>query len=223
MNNTINDMAQDNNFVKKWSWSAFLGTWVFCFANKQYKLGVKFLLFFLVLNFLSYAPWLGITSFATIGSAGSTLRLVFLGFSIWLGIRGQEIVWKSGVWQTQERFLTKQKFAGKLVVVYIIALLVISAVSFGLVLKPYIQNPELFDQKIMSEALTEARKSSPDINTVEFEGGYKIGIKDGQNIEVQKSFVGNQSGSYQNGYRYGYTVSCAAKNNQDVCLKKLLE
>ncbi len=223
MDNVSNNPIQDNTFIKKWSWSAFLGTWVFCFANKQYKLGVKFLLFFLVLNFLSYAPWLGVTSFATIGSAGSTLRLVFLGFSVWLGIRGQEIVWKSGVWKTQEEFLRKQKFARKLVVVYFIALLVISLVSFGLVLKPYIQNPELINQKIMSEALVEARKSNQDLNTTEFEGGYKIGIQDGQNIETQKSFVANQSRSYQDGYRYGYTVSCAAKNTQDICLKKLLQ
>lgn len=73
MDNPINIPAQNNDFIKKWSWSAFLGTWVFCFANKQYKLGTKFLLFFLVLNFLLYAPWLGITNFSTIGSAGDTL------------------------------------------------------------------------------------------------------------------------------------------------------
>jgi hypothetical protein len=200
-----------------------LGTWVFCFANKQYKLGTKFLLFFLVLNFLLYAPWLGITNFSTIGSAGDTLRLVFLGFSIWLGIRGQEIVWKSGVWQTQEEFMRKQKFAAKLVAVYFITLLVISLVSFGLLLKPYIQNPELIDQKIMSEALIEARKTNPDINTTEFESGYKMGINNGQNIEAQKTFVANQSSSYQNGYRYGYIISCVKKNTQEVCLKKILE
>lgn len=223
MDNPTSVPAQNNDFIKEWSWSAFLGTWVFCFANRQYKLGTKFFLFFLVLNFLSYAPWLGITSFSAIGSAGGTLRLVFLGFSIWLGIKGQEIVWKSGVWQTQEEFVRKQKFTAKLVAVYFIALLAISLVSFGLLLKPYIQNPELMDQKIMSEALTEARKSNSDTNTTEFESGYKIGVNDGRNIEAQKTFVANQSSSYQNGYRYGYTVSCAKENTQEICLKKLLE
>ena len=157
METPLNTPVQNIDFIRKWSWSAFLGTWVFLFANKQYKLGVKFLLFFLVINFLSYAPWLGITSFAAIGSASSTLRLVFLGCSVWLGIRGQEIVWKSGVWQNQEEFLRKQKFAGKLVALYFIALLVVSLVAFGLILKPYIDNPNLVDQKVMSEALIKAQ------------------------------------------------------------------
>lgn len=215
--------VQNNNFIKKWSWSAFLGTWLFLFANKQYKLGVKFFLFFLVLNFLFYAPWLDITNFATIGSSAKTLQLVFLGVSIWLGIQGQEIVWKSGVWKTQEEFLRKQKFAGKLIVIYFIVFTAISIFSFILVFKPYIEDPILLDQKVMSEALMIVQKRNKNIDTIEFENGYHLGIKDGQNIEVKKSFIADQSSSYQEGYRSGYAISCAEKYNQTSCFKKLLE
>lgn len=89
--------------------------------------------------------------------------------------------------------------------------------------KPYLENPELFDQAIMTQALTEARNNNPNINTAEFETGYQVGVQDGQNIESIKSLTADKSESHQAGYQYGYAIACMKNNDQATCVKKFLE
>lgn len=221
---TQSQPQKSNKPADKWSFAAFFGTWVWLFVNKQTKLGIKFLLFWIVLIFLNTAPWLGIARFVDISSETQALQLVWLGVSVWLGIKGRDIVWQSGVWQTPEIYEQQQKRASKWVVGYGVFLLVASPVFFGFILKPYIDNPGLLDERIREEMLQEARSGNPSLNTTEFNEGYSAGVSDGAITNMTPKTNATKTSSYQDGYRYGYMVSCIKEHNDEVyCLKQTLQ
>lgn len=92
----------DHKYIKGWSWGAFFGSWIFLFVNKQKKLGWKILGLFILIQLIRNVPM-----FATLGQIGGTLGLVYFGISVWLGVRGREIVWGSGIYASVEEFQKK--------------------------------------------------------------------------------------------------------------------
>ncbi|MBB5608434.1 MULTISPECIES: hypothetical protein [unclassified Janthinobacterium] len=65
--------------IAGWSWGAFLLNWVWAIGNRT---------------------WIGLFSL---------LPYVGFGFAIWLGIKGREMAWKNGQWQSVEHFNRVQK------------------------------------------------------------------------------------------------------------------
>lgn len=208
---------QDSKFIKGWSCGAFFGSWIFLFVNKQKKLGWKILGLFILIQLIRNVPM-----FATLGQIGGTLGLVYFGISVWLGVRGREIVWGSGVYASVEEFQKKQSLVTKLNIMYIIALIALGGYLLFSTFGQYVKNPALLDQQIMQQALVKAKTSHPDINDSEFEQGYKKGMGEGK-TDILPSFVADQTSSYQTGYMSGYIVACMEiHNDQMLCMKKIL-
>jgi len=65
--------------VKGWSWGAFLLNWIWAIGNRTW------------IGLLSLIPYIGIL------------------FAIWLGIKGREMAWKNGEWQSVEHFNRVQR------------------------------------------------------------------------------------------------------------------
>lgn len=213
----------EEKYIKGWSWGAFFGSWVFLFINKQYKLGWKILIVFIVNMFLQFAPWLEVMSLKDIDTYSSGLKIVYLGVGIWLGVRGREMVWKSGVYASVVEFQQKQKLVTKINILVIVMTMVASVFLMFSLVKPYMGNPELLDQKVMQEALISAKGNDSSLNDDEFKQGYQKGMTDSRNTAGATSFVADKTSSYRLGYQYGYMVYCMkALNNQSVCLKKVM-
>ena len=209
---------KDDKYIKGWSWGAFFGSWIFLFVNKQKKLGWKILALFVFIQLFNYVPIIA----AQANGFGKTLGIIYLGVGIWLGIRGREMVWKSGVYSSVEEFQKKQSLVTKLTVAYIIVMISLSIYSFVSIAGKYISHPEILDQQVMEQALIKAKSSNSNINDSEFRQGYQKGMTDGK-ADVAQSFTADQTSSYQDGYRYGYGVACMTiHNDQTICLKKLL-
>jgi hypothetical protein len=212
----------DSKNIGKWSTSAFFGTWVWLYYHKQNGLATKIFLFWLALFFINILPWITSTSLMGIASHLQTLQYVYLGVSIWLGIKGREIVWNSGVYQSVALFEEKQEIVVKWVVAYVLAFLIGSIVITGIVMKPYIDDPALMDQRIREEVYQEARAGNSALNGPEFYQGYDIGLEDGK-ISGDPKVNPTKSSSYKEGYRYGYMVSCMKESNsEEICVKKVL-
>lgn len=216
------ESLEEDKYIKGWSWGGFFGSWIFLFINKQTKLASKIFFLFLFVNFVRYAPWMNIISLQEANTYGNMLNMIYFGLSIWVGIRGREMVWKSGVFASVADFKLKQKLVTKLNILFIICMIIISmflTISFA---KPYIDNPELLDQKIMQGAFSEARSGNSNLDEGEFNIGYIQGIKDGTSTTTT-SFIADKTSSYQSGYRYGYMVSCMKVfNNQSLCVEKAI-
>lgn len=65
--------------IKGWSWGAFLLNWIWAVGNRTW------------IGLLALIPYVG------------------LGVAIWLGIKGREMAWKNGQWQSVEHFNRVQK------------------------------------------------------------------------------------------------------------------
>ncbi len=213
----------EEKYIKGWSWGGFFGSWIFLFINKQTKLASKILFLFFVVNFVRYAPWMNIISIQSANEYGNALNLVYFGLSIWIGLKGREMVWNSGIYTSIADFQLKQKLVSKLNVVFIISMMVVSTMLTLSFAKPYINNPELLDQKIMQGAFEEARSNNLNLDEGEFNTGYTQGMTDGKNTATSSSFISDKTTAYQSGYRYGYMVSCMkVTNNQSVCAEKVI-
>lgn len=210
----------EDKYIKGFSWGAFFGSWVFLFVNKQNKLAWKFLVVFIVNMFLQFAPWLNISD---IGTWSGPMGIIYLGLAIWLGVRGREIVWKTGVFSTVGDFQLKQKLVTKINIFVIIVTVVLSGFMMYSLVKPYVGNPELMDQKVMQGVLASAKSSHSTLNDSEFEQGYQAGRIDGENIKLTTSFISDKTSSYQLGYQYGFAVYCTKITNDNVmCMKKVM-
>lgn len=228
----INQTQQPAQPSRKWSFAAFFGTWVWLFANKQTKMGTAFLLFWIVLVFLNIAPLVGINmaEFIYVPSATQVLHLAWFGFSIWLGIRGREIVWKSGVWQTAEIYEQQQKKAGWWVVAYFVTLLLLGVLLVGFLAKSFIDsaksyadNPELLENRAREEMLQDARIGNPGLDEAEFNEGYASGMADGAVFEATAKLNPAKTSSYQEGYWYGYMISCMNEHDNEIyCLEQAM-
>lgn len=222
MSSPENNPVPVSSNISKWSTAAFFGTWVWLFYHKQNKMATKFFLFWLALFFINLLPWITSTSLADIASNLQTLQIVYLGFSIWLGIKGREIVWNSGVYQSVDAFKEGQKNVVKWVVGYVMIFFIGSLIIMGLVMKPYIDDPSLLDQRIREEVYQEAQSNNSSLNATEFYQGYDTGLAEGitnDNPKVNPT----KTSSYREGYRYGYMISCIRKyDNEAVCLEKAL-
>ena len=209
---------QDDKYVKGWSWGAFFGSWIFLFVNKQKKWGWKILALFIFIQLCNYVPVVSVAA----NGFGRTLGIIYLGVCIWLGVRGREMVWKSGVYSSVEQFRAKQSLVTKLNVVFIIVTIGLSIYSFVSLVGPAINHPELIDQQIMQQALLKEKSTTPNVNDADFEQGYNKGLADGK-AKVARSFTADQTTSYQDGYSYGYGVACMKiYNNQALCINKML-
>lgn len=89
-NETLELANQLPDKLKKFNWGAFLLTWIWGLGNKTY---IALLVFPLAL--LGVIPVLG--------------YVAQLAFSIWLGIKGNELAWKNKEWQSIEHFNKIQK------------------------------------------------------------------------------------------------------------------
>ncbi len=87
-------------FIKKWSWGAFFGGFIWVLGNRMYKWAIGMLI-------LALIPVLG--------------GLVLFGLSIYLGIKGREIAWAKG-WASLEEFKKRQKVMAWVILVVIILL-----------------------------------------------------------------------------------------------------
>ena len=65
--------------IKGWSWGAFLLNWIWAVGNRTW------------IGLLALIPYVG------------------FGVAIWLGIKGREMAWKNGQWQSVEHFNRVQK------------------------------------------------------------------------------------------------------------------
>ncbi len=214
---------EEEKYIKGWSWGGFFGSWIFLFINKQTKLASKILFLFLVVNFVRYAPWMGIISIQAADEYGNALNLVYFGLTIWIAIKGREIVWNSGIYTSVADFQLKQKLVSKLNVLFIICMAIVSILLTLSFAKPYINNPELLEQKLMQGAFEEARSNNHNLDENEFNTGYIQGITDGKDTATSSSFIADKTTDYQSGYRYGYMVSCMnVTNNQNICAEKVI-
>jgi len=133
------------------------------------------------------------------------------------------MVWKSGVFATIGDFKLKQKLVTKINILVITGTIIGSGfVMFSLV-KPYIGNPDLIDQKVMQSALSDAKSGHSDLNDTEFTEGYQKGRIDGEDVKLVTSFIADKTNSYKLGYKYGFVVYCMKiTNNQSQCVKKIM-
>lgn len=213
----------EDKYIKGWSWGAFFGSWVFLFINKQTKLAWKILVVFIVNIFLQFAPWLDVMSLKDIDTYSSALKIVYLGIGIWLGIRGREMVWKSGTYASVQEFQLKQKLVTKINILVIVVTMIGSGFMMYSLVKPYMANPELVDQKVMQEAFADARTRNTNLNDAEFMQGYQAGRIDGENVKLTTSFIADKTSSYQMGYQYGFVVYCMKITNDNAsCVKKIM-
>lgn len=218
-----NQSPTDASFYGKWSFAAFFGTWVWLFINKQKKMGAKFFFFWLALIFANAAPWLGIAHFSDISSTTQGLQLVWFGFSVWLGVKGREIVWKSGVWDTPEIFEQQQKKANTWVTVYVVTFMVASFLAAGMLFQPYIDDPKLLEGRVKAEILQKAQSSDPTLDVGEFDEGYAAGIADGALAGGTAKVSAEKTKSYRTGYNNGFAVSCMRiQKNDAICVKQIL-
>jgi hypothetical protein len=214
----------DEKYIKGWSWGGFFGHWVFLFVHKQKNYGWRVLLMYVISFILGIIPFTGLPV-PTSGISGlrSLVGIIILGIILWLGIRGREIVWKSGVYSTVEDMKKRQKLATKLTIAYILAFLIIYMGIIFTVAKKYVGHPELIDQQIMQQALTNAKSKDPNLVETDFKDGYSAGKVDGPGTSTTPTFIQDKDKSFQEGYTYGYGVSCMQKyNDKMTCTKNLL-
>jgi len=210
---------KDEKYIRGWSWGAFFGSWIFLFVNKQHKLGLKFLALAIITGLFNNIPILILHSKGFRG----LLALISLGLTIWLAIRGREIVWKSGVYSSVEEFRKKQSLVTKLILaLFIIMITFIFFTATSSTLRN-IRNPEPTNEQIMKKALSAAIVDNGHIEEIEFTQGYEAGMIDGK-TNTSTSFISNQTSSYQIGYQYGFQVACVQiYDNNEFCLRRLSE
>lgn len=113
----------NNNFVKKelpqelqcFNWGAFLFTWIWGLGNNSYIALLSLINIFFYLN--PFAGWLS-----------------SLGFSIWLGCKGNEFAWKNGQWKDIEHFNKVQRNWATWGLIIIVPLLLLKIFLISLVL-----------------------------------------------------------------------------------------
>lgn len=208
----------DSKYIKGWSLGAFLGPWIFLFVHKQNKIAWKFLVCFILIQIINLVPIIK----AQAGNLGSILSFIYFGYSIWLGIKGREIVWDSKVYNSIEEFKKKRSLIINLVILNIIVVFGLTIYPILSAVAPIVKNPQMMSQNIEQQAFNSAKSKNPNINEIEFKAGYQKGNTDGK-INTNLSFISDQTSSYQDGYKYGFMVSCMeVNNNQNLCFKKAL-
>ena len=104
--------------IKGWSWGAFLLNWIWAIGNRTW------------IGLLALIPYVG------------------FGVAIWLGIKGREMAWANGQWQSVEHFNRVQKKWSQWAVGILLASCVI-AVLGGIGASIYMsRNPSAVDDKI---------------------------------------------------------------------------
>jgi len=220
----VNDKIEINNnpeandkYIRGWSWFAFLGSWIYLFVHKQKKMAWKFFIFFIITQLIDYVPLIKLQA----KNFGFILGLIYLGYTIWLGVRGRELVWKSGVYTSIEEFKKRQKFAAKLIISFMVVMIIINIFIAALNMSKLISTPEAINQKIEEQALLKAKANDSSVNDIEFSQGYQKGGVEGKS-DIAPSFIADQTTSFKIGYQYGYIVSCMQlRNDQNICVNKL--
>ena len=118
--------------VAGWSWGAFLLNWIWAIGNRTW------------IGLLALIPYVGI------------------GVAIWLGIKGREMAWKNGEWQSVEHFnLVQRKWSqwgiGLTLVIGVISLLL----SFALLVS-WSKDMKRVDASTVDTLLAAAETSSPE-------------------------------------------------------------
>lgn len=85
--------------IKGWSWGAFLLNWIWAIGNRTW------------IGLLALIPYVG------------------FGVAIWLGIKGREMAWKNGQWQSVEHFNRVQKKWSQWAVGILIASCIVGVVA----------------------------------------------------------------------------------------------
>lgn len=89
--------------VKGWSWGAFLLNWIWAIGNRTW------------IGLLALVPYVGIL------------------VAIWLGIKGREMAWKNGNWQSVEHFNRVQRSWSRWAVGLFLVIFLLGVVSAMLI------------------------------------------------------------------------------------------
>jgi hypothetical protein len=243
--------ADDAKYTGGWSWGGFFAPWIFLFAHKQKSLGTKIFIVVLISWFFRFSPFF-ITLSPAVRLLGVLPGLAMLVISIWLGIKARSIVWKSGVYTNVADMKKKSKSSTTLTIAYVVIIIFVAiggAMMAGAKLVAQekalmsqsasentptttsntgtsttpINGGMTVDQFIMQKALTDAKASDPNLVQAEFTKGYQTGKTDALSASSTAKLSGTETQSYQEGYAYGFVVSCMAKyNDKTLCSKKMM-
>jgi hypothetical protein len=101
--------AEQEIFIKKWSWGAFFLQFIWAFGSRLYVQAMLMLI-------------------------ASIFPIVNLGVAIYFGIKGRQAVWKEAEWESFDLFQRRQKLLDKIGFwVFIIGLIVPIVLIAGLI------------------------------------------------------------------------------------------
>lgn len=87
--------------TKRWSWSAFLLSPIWAIRNRVW-VGLLPSIFIVLMVFTDNANGNGLSA------AGNVLAGLSFIFQCWLGIKGRELSWKTGIWKNADEYIKSQ-------------------------------------------------------------------------------------------------------------------
>jgi hypothetical protein len=220
--------AEDQKYIKGWSWGGFFGGWIFLFVHKQKSLAWKLFGLFVVAFVVAWTPFVfGILS-RGLSVFSMLLSITILAVMVWLGIRARKMVWDSGVYTTVAEMKKRQRLATKLTILYFVLIIVLSMVLGILTAMKYAAqqsaHPQAVNQSLMLQALQNAKTKNPTIVDAEFNAGYVEGSIYGPDNTKTTALATTATNSYKLGYGYGFTIECLQKyNDEQACSTRVMK